>query len=67
MGRAMRTATIIRPPEDAPPLDSCYRFGHGDERFAGVVDDVVRIGEHAVEITLSMTAAEHERLLAARR
>jgi hypothetical protein len=66
MARAMRIATIIRPVEDAPPLDSCYRFDHGDERFAGVVDDVVRIGEHAVEITLSMTGAEHERLLAVR-
>jgi hypothetical protein len=67
MARVMRTATIIRLAEDAPPLDSCYRFEQGDERFAGVVDNVVRIAEHAVEITLSMTAAEHERLLAARR
>jgi len=63
----MRTATIISLAEDAPPLDSCYRFHHGDERFTGVVDNVVRVGEHAVEITLSMTGAEHERLLAARR
>jgi hypothetical protein len=67
MARVMRTATIIRLAEDAPPLDSCYRFEQGDERFAGVVDNVVRIAEHTVEITLSMTAAEHERLLAARR
>ena len=63
----MRTATIISLAEDAPPLDSCYRFHHGDERFTGVVDNVVRVGEHAVEITLSMTASEHERLLASRR
>ena len=63
----MRTATIISLAEDAPPLDSCYRFEQGDERFAGVVDNVVRIAEHTVEITLSMTGAEHERLLAARR
>jgi hypothetical protein len=67
MARAMRTATIISPAGDAPPLDSCYRFDRGEERFAGVVDSVVRIDEHAVEITLSMTAAEHERLLASRR
>ena len=67
MADAMRTATIISLAADAPPLDSCYRFDHGQEQFAGVVDKVVRIGEHAVEITLSMTAAEHERLLSSRR
>jgi len=67
MAGAMRTATIITPAEDAPPLDSCYRFDRGEERFAGVVDNVVRLGEHAVEITLTMTAAEHDRLLASRR
>ena len=67
MAGTMRTATFISLAADAPPLDRCYRFDHGQEQFAGVVDNVVRIGEHAVEITLSMTAAEHERLLASRR
>jgi len=65
MARVVRTATIIRLARDAPPLDSCYQFAEGSERFAGVVDQVAPVGDDDVSITLSMTAAEHERLLAA--
>jgi hypothetical protein len=62
----VKRATIIREAREAPPVDACYRFDEGEERFAGVVDDVCRIGASEVRITLSMTGAEYERLCAAR-
>jgi hypothetical protein len=62
----VRRATIIREAGEAPPVDACYRFDEGEERFAGVVDAVCRIGASEVRITLSMTGAEYERLCAAR-
>ena len=63
----MRTATVICPANDAPPVDSCYRFAEGGERFTGVVDAVRPLDAAHTRITVSLTSADHERLLAARR
>jgi DNA polymerase II small subunit/DNA polymerase delta subunit B len=62
----MRTTAIIRRANEAPPIDACLRFAEGHDEFVGVVDDVVQDGHGHVRITLSMTAADHGRLLAAR-
>ena len=62
----LRRATIIRAANEAPPVDACYRFDEGEQRFAGIVDDVRRVGVSKVKITLSMTGAEYERLRAVR-
>jgi hypothetical protein len=67
MEHVMQTHAIMRLAKDAPPLDSCYQFAAGGERFVGVVANVVPVGDADVRITLSMTTAEHERLLAAER
>lgn len=62
----VRKATIIRAEQEAPPIDACLRFEEGEQRFAGIVDDVRRVGPSEVRITLSMTGAEYERLRAVR-
>jgi len=62
----LKRAIIIREAKEAPPVDACYRFDEGEERFAGVVDDVCRIGASKVRITLSTAGAECERLRAVR-
>jgi len=62
----VRQATIIREAKEAPPVDACYRFDEGQQRFAGIVDAVCRVGASEVRITLSMTGADYERLRSAR-
>jgi DNA polymerase II small subunit/DNA polymerase delta subunit B len=62
----MRTATIVRRANEAPPVDACLRFVEGGDEFVGVVDDVARRVDGHVRITLCMTAADHQRLMATR-
>lgn len=61
----MQTTTITRLAKEAPPRDACYAFAVGDERFVGVVRDVIPVGEAKADITVEMTTREHQRMLAA--
>jgi len=62
----VRKATIIRTAREAPPVDACFRFDEGQQRFAGIVDEVCRLGASEVRITVSITGADYDRLRCAR-
>jgi hypothetical protein len=63
----MPTHTIIRGPADKGALrpGDKYEFAEGDQHFVGEVRKVVPVSATKNEITVEMTAAEHERMLAA--
>jgi hypothetical protein len=44
-----------------------YDFADGDERFVGEVREVLAVGESRLQITLSMSSVEYNRLPLAQR